>query len=165
MAKFRPGQRWISIAELQMGLGTVTHVEQRTVTVMFLATGESRHYAIDTAPLTRLLYSPGDRISSIEGWEMVVERVEEEEGLLRYLGQRDDGSQATLPEGLLDCHVQLSRPRERLMSGLLDHDKWFELRYRTLLQLNRLNHSEVRGLVGPRTALLPHQLYIAHEVA
>jgi ATP-dependent helicase HepA len=165
VAKFRPGQRWISIAELQMGLGTVTHVEQRTVTVMFLATGESRHYAIDTAPLTRLLYSPGDRISSIEGWEMVVERVEEEEGLLRYLGQRDDGSQATLPEGMLDCHVQLSRPRERLMSGLLDHDKWFELRYRTLLQLNRLNHSEVRGLVGPRTALLPHQLYIAHEVA
>ena len=165
MANFRPGQRWISIAELQMGLGTVTHVEQRTLSVMFLATGETRHYAIDSAPLVRLVHSPGDRVRSIEGWELMVDTVEEKEGLLRYLGRRDDGSRAELPEGMLDCNVQLSRPRERLLSGQLDQDNLFELRYRTLRQLNRLNHSSVRGLLGPRTSLLPHQLYIAHEVA
>jgi ATP-dependent helicase HepA len=165
VANFRPGQRWVSIAELQMGLGTISHVEHRTVTVMFLLTGESRHYAIDSAPLVRLLYAPGDRVRSIEGWEMLVDAVEEEDGLMRYIGRRDDGSRTILPEGMLDCNVQLSRPRERLMSGQLDHHKWFDLRYRTLLQLSHLNHSDVRGLLGPRTSLLPHQLYIAHEVA
>ena len=165
VVNFRPGQRWISIAELPMGLGTISHVEQRTVTVMFLLTGESRHYAIDSAPLVRLLYAPGDRVRSIEGWEMLVDSVEEEDGLMRYIGRRDDGSSVILPEAMLDCQVQLSRPRERLMSGQLDHHKWFELRYRTLLQLSRLNQSDVRGLLGPRTSLLPHQLYIAHEVA
>ena len=165
VANFRPGQRWISVAELQMGLGTISHVEHRTVTVMFLLTGESRHYAIDSAPLVRLLYAPGDRVRSIEGWELLVETVEEEDGLMRYIGRRDDGSRTILPEGMLDCEVQLSRPRERLMSGQLDHHKWFELRYRTLRQLSCLNQSDVRGLLGPRTSLLPHQLYIAHEVA
>ena len=148
-----------------MGLGTISSVEHRTVTVMFLLTGESRHYAIDSAPLVRLLYAPGDRVRSIEGWEMLVDAVEEEDGLMRYIGRHDDGSRAILPEGMLDCQVQLSRPRERLMSGQLDHHKWFELRYRTLLQLSSLNQSDVRGLLGPRTSLLPHQLYIAHEVA
>jgi ATP-dependent helicase HepA len=165
VANFRPGQRWVSIAELQMGLGTISRVEHRTVTVMFLLTGESRHYAIDSAPLVRLLYAPGDRVRSVEGWEMLVDAVEEEEGLMRYIGRRDDGSRRILPEGMLDCQVQLSRPRERLMSGQLDHHKWFELRYRTLRQLSRLNQSDIRGLLGPRTSLLPHQLYIAHEVA
>ena len=165
MPDFKPGQRWISVAELQMGLGTIMRVEQRTVSVMFLATGESRNYAVDTAPLTRVRYGPGDRVRSIDGWEMQVSQATELDGLLRYQGVRDDGSQAELPEGLLDCDVRLSRPRDRLLSGQLDHDRWFELRYRTLQQLNRLGHSDIRGLIGPRTSLLPHQLYIAREVA
>lgn len=162
---FIPGQRWVSVAELQMGLGTVTRVEGRTITVYFLATGESRTYAADTAPLTRLEFAPGDRVHSIEEWSMQVTDIVEEDGLLRYLGVRDDGSEAELPEGLLDCNVQLSRPRERLLSGQLDRANWFELRYSTLQHLNRLGHLDVRGLFGPRTTLLPHQLYIAHEVA
>jgi ATP-dependent helicase HepA len=148
-----------------MGLGTIMRVEQRTVSVMFLATGESRNYAVDTAPLTRVRYGPGDRVRSIDGWEMQVSQATELDGLLRYQGVRDDGSQAELAEGLLDCDVRLSRPRDRLLSGQLDHDRWFELRYRTLQQLNRLGHSDIRGLIGPRTSLLPHQLYIAREVA
>ena len=69
MPDFKPGQRWISVAELQMGLGTIMRVEQRTVSVMFLATGESRNYAVDTAPLTRVRYGPGDRVRSIDGWD------------------------------------------------------------------------------------------------
>ncbi|MDH5185180.1 MAG: RNA polymerase-associated protein RapA, partial [Gammaproteobacteria bacterium] len=44
-------------------------------------------------------------------------------------------------------------------------DKWFDLRYLTLQQKNKLTNSPVRGLTGTRTSLIPHQLYIAHEVA
>jgi ATP-dependent helicase HepA len=56
MAEFIPGQRCISDAELQMGLGTILSVEERTLTVLFLATGETRTYAKLTAPLTRVGY-------------------------------------------------------------------------------------------------------------
>ena len=50
-------------------------------------------------------------------------------------------------------------------NGQIDKHKWFELRYQTLQALNSLGHSELYGLVGCRTSLIPHQLYIAHEVA
>ena len=43
--EFIPGQRCISDAELQMGLGTVLTVEFRTLTVLFLATGEELLFA------------------------------------------------------------------------------------------------------------------------
>ena len=57
MADFIPGQRCISDAELQMGLGTILTVETRTLTVLFMATDETRTYAKLSAPLTRVLFS------------------------------------------------------------------------------------------------------------
>ena len=57
---FIPGQRCISDAESQMGLGTILKVEHRTVTVLFLSTGETRTYARETAPLTRVAFRAGD---------------------------------------------------------------------------------------------------------
>ncbi len=165
MQDFIPGQRWISDAELQMGLGTVLSVEHRTVTVHFLATGEMRTYAKQTAPLTRVSFVAGDKVQSHEGWSLTIESVEELDGLLTYFGSRDNGEYAELNEGLLDNFIQLNRPTERLFSGQIDKDKWFELRYQTLQHFNRLAHSELRGLTGVRTSLIPHQLYIAHEVA
>src|SRR6185312_9312049 len=42
---FAPGQRWISTAEPELGLGTVLRVEGRTVQLAFPATGVVRHYA------------------------------------------------------------------------------------------------------------------------
>jgi ATP-dependent helicase HepA len=162
---FIPGQRWISDAELKMGLGTVLGTDHRTVTVFFPASGEQRVYARQSAPLTRVQFNAGDEVAAQEGWSLTIETVEEHDGLLTYIGRRDDGVLDVLPEGQLNDLIQLSRPTERLFTGQLDADKWFELRYETLQQLNRLGHSELRGLTGARTSLLPHQLYIAHEVA
>jgi ATP-dependent helicase HepA len=163
--EFIPGQRWISDAELQMGLCTILSTDHRTVTVLFPASGEQRVYAKQSAPLTRVHFARGDEAQSQEGWSLTVETVEEQDGLLTYIGKREDGALASLPEGALNDLIQLSRPTERLFTGQLDADKWFELRYETLQQLNRLGHSDLRGLTGARTSLLPHQLYIAHEVA
>ncbi len=165
MQDFIPGQRWISDTELQMGLGTVLAAEHRTVTLVFLATGETRIYARQTAPLTRVRFGPGDRVPSHAGWTLEVQSVVERNGLLTYVGTDENGHRAELEEGELDNHIQLNRPTERLFSGQIDQDKWFEIRYQTLLQLNRLAHSDLYGLTGCRTSLIPHQLYIAHEVA
>lgn len=159
------GQRWISDTELQMGLGTVLAVDHRTVTVVFLATGETRVYAKQTAPLTRVRFTRGDSISSYEGWNLTVESVSEQDGLITYHGVQEDGEQADLPEGQLNNFIQLSQPADRLFSGQIDQNKWFELRYETLQQANRLAHTSLYGLTGTRTSLIPHQLFIAHEVA
>jgi len=165
VTEFIPGQRWISYAELQLGLGTVLSAEARTVSIVFISTGETRRYARQSAPLTRVRFTAGDSIRSHEGWSLTVDAVSELHGLLTYSGRREDGQPATLEEGQLDSLIQLNRPAERLFTGQVDSDKWFELRYQTLLHVNRLAHSDLRGLTGGRTSLIPHQLYIAHEVA
>ncbi len=165
MHDFLPGQRCISNAELQMGLGTVLSIEVRTITVIFLASGETRTYARQSAPLTRVAFSVGDTIQSHDGTTLKITQVDDEEGLLFYSGTDKTGHHTTLAESALDNFLQLNRPAERLFSGQIDPEKWFELRYLTLAAQNRLSRSDLYGLTGCRTSLLSHQLYIAHEVA
>ena len=165
MADFIPGQRCISDAELQMGLGTILAVEERTLTVLFLATGETRTYAKLTAPLTRGMFSVGDSVSSHDQLKITVREVVEKHGLLSYIGSDADGNSHTIEEAELDNFIQLNRPSERLFNGQIDKDNWFELRYQTLFHKNRLAKSDLYGLTGSRTSLITHQLYIAHEVA
>ncbi|MGB5457127.1 MAG: RNA polymerase-associated protein RapA [Gammaproteobacteria bacterium] len=165
MQDFIPGQRCISDAESQMGLGTIIKVEARTVTVVFIASGDTRTYARDSAPLTRVEFSVGDTVRTQDGVSVTVEHIEQQQGLLTYLGKDDAGDYYEVPEAQLDNFLQLNRPSERLFNGQIDKPSWFELRYQTLQALNRLGHSDLYGLVGSRTSLIPHQLYIAHEVA
>ena len=165
MAEFIPGQRCISDAELQMGLGTILTVEERTLTVLFMATGETRTYAKLTAPLTRVLFAAGDTVNSHDGLKLTVSAAVEHNGLITYTGFDVDGASHQLEEAELDNFIQLNRPSERLFNGQIDKDSWFELRYQTLLHKNRLAQSDLYGLIGSRTSLIPHQLYIAHEVA
>ena len=148
-----------------MGLGTILAVEQRTLSVLFLATGETRTYAQQTAPLTRVLFSVGDNITSHEGIKIKVAEVVENHGLITYTGTDSSGVKHQLEESELDNFIQLNRPSERLFNGQIDKDNWFKLRYQTLHHKNRIARSDLYGLTGSRTSLIPHQLYIAHEVA
>jgi len=148
-----------------MGLGTVLTVEFRTLTVLFLATGETRTYAKQTAPLTRVTFVAGDTITTHDGLVVEVTETRNVKGLLVYIGRDTAGKQVEVEEAQLDNFLQLNRPSERLFNGQIDQDKWFELRYQTLQHINRLAHSDLYGLIGCRTSLIPHQLYIANEVA
>jgi ATP-dependent helicase HepA len=47
----------------------------------------------------------------------------------------------------------------------VDRNDWFELRFRTLHHFHRIEQNPALGLAGPRIDLIPHQLYIADEVA
>jgi len=165
LQQFIPGQRWSSDTEPELGLGTLLALEGRTIRIIFLATGDIRNYAISNMPLSRVQFEVGDQIESHEGWHLTVEHVIETNSLLTYQGKRDDGSSAVLPEGELSNLIQFNKPQERLFAGQIDDNRWFELRYETLQHINQLEQSMVQGLCGSRTSLLPHQLYIAHEVA
>jgi ATP-dependent helicase HepA len=155
----------MSNSESELGLGIVLDTDHRTVTIAFPATGDTRVYAKQTAPLSRITFEAGDTIKSHEGWSLQVNSVSEQDHLLVYQGTTEAGKEQLLLESQLDHAMQLNRPAERLFGGQIDSGKWFELRYQTLKHINRLAHSELRGLTGCRTSLIPHQLYIAHEVA
>ena len=165
MSNFAIDQRWISDAELLMGLGTVIAVEHRTVSILFIATGETRTYAKESAPLTRIRFNIGDQISDIHKRKLQVMDVFDEGDLICYQVKTQTGELELLEERDLDTSIQLNKPLERLISGQVDKNKWFELRYQTWQNQLKNYSSGISGLVGARTSLIPHQLFIANEVA
>ncbi|XQW84472.1 RNA polymerase-associated protein RapA [Thalassotalea piscium] len=161
---FYPGQRWISDGESDQGLGTVTTVEGRFVTIMFTATGDIRKYAIENAPLTRVIFNEGDTIPSHEGWTLSVEKVEDD-SLVTYHGTRSDtGETTSLKEVMIDHFIKFNKPHDRLLNGQVDRLDWFRLRKDSLQHQFNQQQSELSGLTGGRVSLIPHQLYIAEEV-
>ena len=165
MSEFKPGQRWICDADLQLGIGTIQSVEGRTISISFMAAGEARTYAKQSAPWTRVIFSAGDTITSHEGRTLTVESVNECNGLLTYVGVDEDANQQQLEEQQLADFAQFYRPTERLFNGHIDKNKWFRVRYQTLQHQQYLTDATLHGLTGCRISLIPHQLYIAHEVA
>ncbi|MDH3325257.1 MAG: RNA polymerase-associated protein RapA [Gammaproteobacteria bacterium] len=162
---FIAGQRWICDSELGLGLGTVLKSDFRTVTIVFLASGETRTYSQQTAPLRRAAFNIGDTIESHEGWSLKIKSISEQDGLLTYEGTNEANSDCALAEAHLSNNIQLNRPYDRLFSGQVDNPKWFDLRTQCRTHNTRLANSDLTGLYDARTSLVPHQLYIAHEVA
>jgi len=163
--ELRPGQRVLSDTEPELGLGVVGEISPRRITVIFPASEERRTYALPHPPLHRLRFSPGDRITLRDGTRLIVETVGEAEGLLTYTGHTPEGEPRSAPEAELDDRLRLNRPRDRLLAGQIDSENWHRLRREGREALARLLPSPVRGLVGARIDLIPHQIYIAHEVA
>ncbi|MDG6245473.1 RNA polymerase-associated protein RapA [Glaesserella parasuis] len=162
---FVVGQRWISESENNLGLGIVTAVDNRTVTLSFPASDEQRVYAVAVAPLTRVQFQKGDRVTSIDGWQLDIEDVVENQGVALYLGKRVDTQvESVLPEMQLDHKVSFSKPQDRLFSAQIDRSDRFALRYRALKHQQAQFQSELRGMRGIRASLIPHQLHIAKEV-
>lgn len=162
---FVVGQRWISESENNLGLGIVTAVDNRTVTLSFPASDEQRVYAVAVAPLTRVQFQKGDRVTSVDGWQLDIEDVVENQGVALYLGKRvDTQEESILPEMQLDHKVSFSKPQDRLFSAQIDRSDRFALRYRALKHQQAQFQSELRGMRGIRASLIPHQLHIAKEV-
>ena len=160
MSGFVIGQRWISESEPELGLATVVHTGSGRVRVEFESAGEARTYAAEQAPLKRVRFRAGDKVRTREDQEFLVKEVIEQQGLLIYVGENQ-----RLPEAQLSDRLSLRGPQERLFAGRFDTSAAFELRRRTLDLLHRSRKSPVRGFLGGRIDLIPHQLYIAQEVA
>lgn len=137
----------------------------REVSLTFPAVGEERTYSIHNAPLTRVTYEVGDRIRHFTGSGLTVLDREEHAGQMFYQATTDEGDTNVVPERDLDSFFQLRKANDRLLTGQLDRNRLFELRTESLLHHHRHRASDVLGLLGARAQLLPHQLYIAAEVA
>ena len=163
---FTLGQRWISDTESELGLGTVVALDARMVTLLFPATGENRLYSRNDSPITRVMFNPGDTITSHDGWQLKIDEVKEENGLLIYIGTRLDTEEANvvMREVLLDSKLTFSKPQDRLFAGQIDRMDRFALRFRARKYQSEQFRLPWSGLRGMRASLIPHQLHIAYEV-
>ena len=152
----------MSEREPELGLGVVASVDQgaRRIAIDFPATKERRLYALGTGVLKRVQFRAGDAVTTREGATLTIESVEEADGILTYVG----GGLRAREDAISDI-TSVSSPQERLMAGQTDPGEVFDLRYRALQMQARLRQSEVRGFLGGRLELIPHQFYILHEVS
>ena len=156
---FVPGQRFISVAEPELGLGTVLRMAGRTVQLAFPASGVVRQYATQSAPLTRAEFRAGERISGA-GHSFVIERVEHDGGVLRYFGAGH-----SLHEGELDDVQNISKADARLIAGRVDRVDQFDLRLEALTRRAQARRSPAWGMMSARVDLIPHQLRVAEIAA
>ena len=161
---FAIGQRWISETENSLGLGIITDLDFRSVTLHFPATNETRIYAVAQAPLTRIVLNKGEQLHHQAGWQGEVLDVQEMNGLLFYLVKNAQGEEIIVNEKELSPIISFSQAKDRLFSSQIDRSEHFALRYQTLLHQQAQFQSPLRGLRGNRAGLIPHQLHIAQEV-
>ena len=161
---FAIGQRWISETENSLGLGMITALDFRSVTLHFPATDETRIYALAQAPLTRIVLNKGEQLHHQAGWQGEVLDVQEMNGLLFYLVKNAQGEDVIVNEKELSPIISFSQAKDRLFSSQIDRSEHFALRYQTLLHQQAQFQSPLRGLRGNRAGLIPHQLHIAQEV-
>ena len=166
--QFAIGQRWLSDTETELGLGVLIDVDERSVSILFPKSDETRVYARSNAPLSRIVFNIKDELQDQEGTKWLVESFEDRNGVVRYNVMRtlDDGTEErkALNETRVGAHIQLLRPLDRLLASQIDYKEWYDLRIEALLMQANMQLSPLRGMIGARVGLIPHQLYIAHEV-
>lgn len=160
MGDFFPNQRYTSSGEPELGLGIVTEVSKGKVQMYFPIAGERRLYAIESAPLRRAIFKPGDVIIDKQGQSMIVDQVKLIDGLYVYSDEKKELEESEIGDGTTSTSID-----DRLFMGDIDSPEMFALRRETLFHNYRRKLSPVYGFVGGKIDLIPHQLYIAHEVS
>lgn len=162
---FDIGQRWISHADLELGLGICVEVDARRVTLLYPSAEEERTYALDRAPLTRYELKAGDKLTHIDGRTLEVTEVCPLGNTLSYEAiEPESGETFSVHEQFIAPEVSVNTPQDRLLNNQLDKIGDFQLRFETLTERARYQASNTSGLIGARTSLLSHQLFVASEV-
>jgi hypothetical protein len=133
MLNIKPGQRWISTAEPELGLGTILRADHRQADIIFTGCGELKHFTHASSPLLRVSFEPGDSLL-LDASARHVEAVHEDDsGMLVYQCGND-----LVPEGSIDPEQPALPAPLRLLIGQYDSAPLFELR-RMALQAGTLD--------------------------
>ena len=76
----------------------------------------------------------------------------------------ESGETFSVHEQFIAPEVSVNTPQDRLLNNQLDKIGDFQLRFETLTERARYQASNTSGLIGARTSLLSHQLFVASEV-
>ncbi len=152
----------MSEREPELGLGVVARVDPaaKRIGIEFPASRENRLYALGTPVLKRVQFRVGEAVTTRDGVALTIDSVEDAAGLLTYLC----GGRRVREDALSDV-TSVALPQERLLAGQTDSGEVFDLRYRALQAQAKFRQSDVRGFLGGRLELIPHQLYILQDVS
>lgn len=157
---FIAGQRWASSLEPELGLGIVESIGEQSVDIFFPACEETRRYSLETPPLYRVNFQAGCTIQCDDTTEFIIKHVSESGGLITYHGEDKVLLEQDLHSGMSD-----RGPEERLLQGQTSDNALFDLRLTAMNMIFHWRKSPVRGLFGGKIDLIPHQMYVAHEVS
>ena len=160
-SQFAPGQRWVSETQTEYGLAIILKADNTVVQAFYPAVNETLTYAARNAPLRRVEFEPGDTVKDQSGNTFEVASVREEDKCLIYI----DSEGNELPESGLSDTMNVQRPEQRLLSGVSDEPRLWSIRQSAIRNQQEARSRETRGLIGGRVSLIPHQLFIAEEVA
>ncbi|MBI4650330.1 DEAD/DEAH box helicase family protein [Candidatus Desantisbacteria bacterium] len=160
MINYKTGQRFISEMEPELGLGIIKEIDERFVLIHFPQSDCKRKFAISSSPLKRVEFMAGDIVKSRTGVSFQVTSIHSHDGIIIYYGNNNK-----LPENELSDNISFSTPEGRLISGFIDNNKDFNLRYKTLINRYNSKKSSIRGFIGGRIDLIPHQIYVSHEIS
>ncbi len=158
---FVVGQRWSSTTEPELGMALVTAIAGKRVTLSFQDGACVRQYSLQGAPLQRVVFTTGETVATITGERIAIAAIQEKNGLLVY--ETPEGKE--IPESEISFVENNTSPLSQLVAGQVDTCRDFMVRRKVLAWQNRIAGSPVRGFIGGRIQLLPHQMYIAHRVA
>ena len=154
-----PGQRWVSDAEPELGLGVVMSAGNGRVSILFPAADDRREYALESAPVRRVAFEVGDKLKTHDGKSGLIEEVKEEGGFLHYQLKGE-----WIPEAGLADTISFSSPFDRFMGRQLDEPHLFNVRNEALAWQSKIRKAPNRGFTGGRIDPIEHQLYLAQEV-
>ena len=119
LQQFAIGQRWLSDTETELGLGVLIDVDERSISILFPKSDETRVYARNNAPLSRIVFNINDEVQDQEGIKWIVESLDDRSGVIRYnvIRTLDSGEQEkkALNETRIGAQIQLSKPLERFI--------------------------------------------------
>ena len=84
LQQFAIGQRWLSDTETELGLGVLIDVDERSISILFPKSDETRVYARNNAPLSRIVFNINDEVQDQEGIKWIVESLDDRSGVIRY---------------------------------------------------------------------------------
>ncbi len=156
-------QRLTSQAEPELGVGLVSKVDPKNgiLEVVYPQTNSKRIYSLMRAPVRRFTAHIGQKIYDANAEAFVVDRIEDEDGILKYTC----GDKIIWEYELTQKDETLSTALSYLFSGQVSRYQAFDLRRDAWLLKSKHLALPAKGLLGARVEPIPHQLFIAWEVS
>jgi ATP-dependent helicase HepA len=156
------GQRVLAQNEPELGLGLVVAIQGKNrVEVLFSAAGVVRQYAVHSAPLQRFVLRVGQKAVNKTGDSFQISKVELSQNLYCYHGTEGQ----SVWEYELHHQLEDLGALNQFLLGRWSQFRSYDLRLNGWQLRSQSLDPDIRGLVGARVGLLPHQLYVARQVA
>lgn len=156
--KFVIAQRWVSLGEPELGLGSVQSVDDKTVSVFFSAVETTRTYGMRSAPLKRVLFEIDDEVELVDGSIHRIKSVSTDAGVKFYVADKRSFS-----EEELNPRMSFTSPVDKVLLGDFSESKTFQCRYDSIMARRSYEQFPYKGFLSPRVDLLYHQFYVAQH--